>query len=67
MKPRVAYADFIRFPDLDALEHEKAPLLLDGEPVIYAGHHYDTLVWLRRKNNVECYRQADLRGRLRLP
>ena len=68
--PRITYAAFLasRHPllDLEALEWEVTPLLLDGERVVYAGHHGDTLLWLKRKNKVECYRQADVIGRLRL-
>jgi hypothetical protein len=50
----------------NALEYEKSELLLDGELVIYAGSHYDSLVWLKRKNEILCFRQKDVRGRLKV-
>ena len=66
-KPRITYAEFQASRlNLDALEWEKTPLYLDGEKVIYAGHHHDTLIWLKRKRRVECYRQADVLPRLKL-
>jgi hypothetical protein len=67
VKPRISYQDFLSTQiDFDALEYEKSELLLDGELVIYSGHHYDSLVWLKRKNEVLCFRQKDVRGRLKV-
>ena len=67
--PRITYAAFLASRpaplDLDALEWEKTELLLDGERVIYAGHHFDSVIWLKHKNKVEWYLQADVMGRLR--
>jgi hypothetical protein len=64
--PRITYAAFLAsLLDLDSLEWEVTPLLFDGEPVIYAGHHHDSLIWLKRKNKVEWYRQSEVMGRLR--
>ena len=66
MKPHLTYAAFLASRlNLDELEWEVTPLLLDGEPVTYAGHHHDSLIWLKRKNMVEWYRQAEVMGRLR--
>jgi hypothetical protein len=67
VKPRISYQDFLSTQiDFDSLEYEKSELLLDGEPVIYAGSHYDSLVWLKRKNEILCLRQKDVRGRLKM-
>jgi hypothetical protein len=67
MKPRISYQDFLSTQiDFDSLEYEKSELLLDGELVIYAGSHYDSLVWLKRKNEILCFRQQDVRGRLKM-
>lgn len=67
MKPRISYAEFKaqQALDFDAMEFEVTPLMLDGEPVTYAGHHYESLVWLKRKNEVFCFKQKDVRGRLK--
>lgn len=69
-KPHITYAAFrASLPpalDLDSLEWEKTPLYLGTEEVVYAGHHGDTLLWLKRKNKVECYRQVDVLPHLRL-
>ena len=72
MKPRITLAEFqaqlaAQSLNFDEMEFEKTPLLLDGEPVIYAGHHYDSLVWLKHKNTVRPFKQATVRGRLTHP
>ena len=61
-KPRLKYAEV--FLDFDAMEHETTKLLLDGEPCIYAGHHFDRIVWLRIKRQVLAFRPEDLRWHL---
>lgn len=70
--PSISYADFqaqlaAQSLNFDEMEFEKTPLLLDGEPVTYAGHHFDSLVWLKHKNTVGCFKQKDVRGRLTHP
>ena len=70
--PRISFADFqaqlaAQSLDFDAMEFEKTPLLLDGEPVTYAGHHFDSIVWLKHKNTVRAFKQATVRGRLTHP
>lgn len=66
-KPRLTYAEvFGPRIDLGNLEWEVSKLYLDGEEVIYAGHHADTLIWLKRKNTVKPYQQSDVLPRLRL-
>lgn len=65
MKPRVVYSEVFQKIDLESLVWEKSKLLLDGEEFVYAGHHYDTLVWLKRKNQVECYHQSEVMSRLK--
>ena len=70
-KKRISYAEFqaqlaAQSLNFDAMEFEKTPLLLDGEPVTYAGHHFDSLVWLKHKNTVGCFKQKDVRGRLKM-
>lgn len=66
MKPRLSYSAVFGPIDLDSLEWEVSKLYLDGEEMVYAGHHFDTLLWLKRKNQVECYRQSEVMSRLRL-
>ena len=64
--PRVKYSDFFRPLNLSALEWEKSKFYLDGEEYTYAGHHHESLIWLRRKNRVLTFKQAEVLERLRL-
>lgn len=49
VKPRLRkVADLIPLLDLSALKFERTKLLYKGEPCVYAGHHDDRLIWLRR-------------------
>ena len=68
MKPHIQYAEFqaARLPEFGAMK-DGDPLLLDGQEVEYAGHHFDSLVWLRIGKRVETFRQREMVGRLRIP
>ena len=71
MKPRITLAEFqaqlaAQSLDFDSMTFEQTPLLLDGEPVTYAGHHDQSLVWLKHKNTVGCFKQEKVRGRLKM-
>ena len=65
-KPRLKYSDVFKLPDFSSLKDGDILSLCDN-PVEYAGHHFDSIVWLRIGREVYAFDPKDLAGKLKLP